>query len=404
MITKTSLRLAAAAAASAVALAGCANSGSGGSDSGAAAGVDLPTVSKVDTPAKPVSPKGDGRAKCSNVTIGYIGAVTGDNAQLGVNIYNGVQLAIDEHNAANKDCQVKFEKVDTEGAPDKAPGPVTTMSKKSDVIGVVGLPFSGESKATGNIFEQNGLVHITPSATLPDLAKNGWKTFFRGLGNDSVQGPAAAKLMTTKLNAKKVFVVEDDSPYGMGLGKTTREALGSALVGEDKVTTKQKDFSATVTKIVNAKPDAVFYAGYYAEGAPFAQQLRAKGFKGSLVAPDGVKDDEFIKQAGDASKGAYFTCPCIPGELIPSFSDAYKKLANAAPGTYSIEGYDAATVLLSGIDAGKTDRKSLLEWVKTYDKDGMSKHYKWDASGELTAPDVYGYKVQDGKIQPIGKI
>jgi len=131
----------------------------------------------------------------------------------------------------------------------------------------------------------------------------------------------------------------------------------------------------------------------------------AKGFTGTFVGPDGVKDDQFIKQAGDASNNAYFTCPCIPGELIPSFETAYKSLANGSePGTYSIEGYDAATVLLSGIDAGKQSRADLLSYVKSYDKDGLSKHYKWDDKGELQAPTVYGYKVDNGKIVPIGPI
>lgn len=176
------------------------------------------------------------------------------------------------------------------------------------------------------------------------------------------------------------------------------------MVGSDKVTTGQKDFSATISKIINAKADAVFYSGYFAEGAPFNQQLVAKGFKGAFVGPDGVKDDQFIKQAGDASNNAFFTCPCIPGELIPTFADAYKTLTNAEPGTYSIEGYDAATVLLAGIDKGNQDRAKLLEWVNNYDASGLSKHYKWDDKGELQAPAVYGYRVQDGKIVPIGAI
>jgi branched-chain amino acid transport system substrate-binding protein len=281
---------------------------------------------------------------------------------------------------------------------------VTQAVNEADIVGVVGLPFSGESKATGNILEQKGLVHITPSATNPGLTTNGWTTFFRGLGNDAVQGPAAAKFVTGKLQAKKVYLVQDDSDYGIGLAATTSKALGSALIGTDKVTTGQKDFSAVISKIINAKPDAVYYSGYYAEGAPFDQQLVTKGYTGTFVAPDGVKDDQFIKLAGNASANAYFTCPCIPGELIPSFESAYKTAFNLEPGTYSIEGYDAATVLLSGIDAGKTTRPALLDWVKTYDKDGLSKHYKWDANGELQAPTVYGYKVQNGKILPIGTI
>ncbi len=396
---------AAVAASVALILAGCANQPSTGGSTSGSSKVDIPAITSVDTPKDAVLPAGDGKATCpSGLTIAYIGAETGPNAQLGINIYNGIQLAINQHNKANSGCQVGFKKFDTEGDPNKATGPVTQAVNEKDIIGVVGLPFSGESKATGNIFEQQGLVHITPSATNPGLTQNGWKTFFRGLGNDNIQGPAAAKFLTGKLKAKKVYLVQDDSDYGIGLGTSTSKALGDALVGTDKVTTGQKDFSAVISKILNAKPDAVYYSGYYAEGAPFDQQLVNKGYTGTFVGPDGVKDDQFIKLAGDASSNAYFTCPCIPGELIPDFESAYKSLAGSDPGTYSIEGYDATTVLLSGIDKGKTTRADLLDWVKNYDADGLSKHYKWDSTGELQAPTVYGYKVQDGKIVPIGTI
>ncbi len=386
---------------------GCANQPASTSNSGNTPSkkVDLPIVTSVPVPANAVLPAGDGNAKCaSTTTLAYIGAETGPNAQLGINIYNGIQLAIDQHNKANAGCQVQFTKFDTEGDPNKATGPVTQAVNTPAIVGVVGLPFSGESKATGNIFEQQGLVHITPSATNPSLTTNGWTTFFRGLGNDSQQGPAAGSFVTTKLNAKKVYLVQDDSEYGIGLGDATSKALGSAQVGSDKVITGQKDFSAVISKIINSKADAVYYAGYYAEAAPFDQQLVGKGFKGAFVGPDGVKDDQFIKQAGDASNNAYFTCPCIPGELIPTFESQYKAAFNAEPGTYSIEGYDAATVLLSGIDKGKTTRADLLSYVKSYDADGLSKHYKWNDKGELAKPAVYGYKVDSGKIVFIGQI
>ena len=406
MLRRKVLTNLAIAAAASLLMAGCANQGStGGGTSGPSGRVDLPALTAIATPPDAVLPAGNGKAKCAaGLTLGYIGAQTGANAQLGVNIYNGVQLALDQHNTANPGCQVAFTKFDTEGDPNKATGPVTQAVNESDIIGVVGLPFSGESKATGNIFEQKGLVHITPSATNPDLTKNGWTTFFRGLGNDAVQGPAAAKFMVGKLKAKKVYLVQDDSDYGIGLGGTTTAALGKSLIGSDKVITGQKDFSATISKILNAKPDAVYYSGYYAEGAPFDQQLVSKGFTGTFVGPDGVKDDQFIKLSGNASGNAYFTCPCIPGELIPSFEGAYKKAFSQEPGTYSIEGYDAATVLLAGIDKGKTTRPALLSWVKSYNADGLSKHYKWDSTGELQAPAVYGYKVGNGKIVPIGTI
>lgn len=409
---RTLLKAAVPAVVAGLALAGCANSDSGGGSTGTAAGpgsdsglTQLPVVNTIDVPKDAVMPAGDGKAKCaSTTTLAYIGAETGANAQLGINIYNGVQLAINQHNKANPDCQVQFKKYDTEGDPTKATGPVTQAVNDQNIIGVIGLPFSGESKATGKIFDQEGLAHITPSATNPTLTQNGWKTFFRGLANDNVQGPAAANL-ATKLGAKKVFVVQDDSDYGIGLASTTTKALGDKLAGTDKVTTGQKDFSATAQKVINSKADVVFYSGYYAEGAPFDQQLVQKGFKGVFIGPDGVKDDEFIKQAGSASANAYFTCPCIPGELIPSFSKDYQSVSGGkAPGTYSVEGYDAATIMLTGIDKGDGTRAKMKEFIKTYDADGLSKQYKWTSTGELEALPVYGYKVENGKIVSVGVI
>jgi branched-chain amino acid transport system substrate-binding protein len=405
MIQKRIIVGLAAAATLGMLMTGCANQASTGGGAAAPLKVNLPAITSIDVPADAVLPAGDGKGKCaSTTTLAYVGAESGANAALGINIFNGIQLAIDQHNKANPGCQVQFTKFDTEGDPAKAVGPVTQAVKEPNIVGVIGLPFSGESKATGNIFEQQGLVHITPSATNPDLTKNGWTTFFRALGNDSVQGPAAAQFATGTVKAKKVYLVQDDSDYGIGLGTATSAALGKALAGTDKVTTGQKDFSATVSKIINSKADAVYYAGYYAEGAPFDQQLVGKGFKGVFIGPDGAKDDQFIKQAGDASSNAFFTCPCIPGELIPDFQKAYSAAFNAEPGTYSIEGYDSATILLSGIDKGKSSRADLLGYVKSYDADGLSKHYKWDATGELATPAVYGYKIEGGKIVPVGVI
>ena len=396
-----------AAALGAVALAATACGTTNNASSPAAAGGnlnDLPAQTSIPVPADAANPAGDGKATCPDgTTVAYIGAMTGPNAQLGINIYNGAQLAIDAHNKANPGCQVTFKKYDTEGDPDKATGPVTQATNDKNIVGVLGLPFSGESQATGNIFEQADLVHITPSATNPGLTKNGWTTLFRALGNDNVQGPAV-KQLADKLGAKKVYVVQDDSDYGIGLSGTATAALGSAVAGTDKVTTGQKDFSAVVSKIMNAKPDAVFYSGYYAEAAPLDQQLVSKGYKGAFIGPDGVKDDQFIKLAGSASSNAYFTCPCLPGDLIPDFEKAYKAAFKAEPGTYSVEAYDAVTVLLKGIDAGKTTRPALKDFVATYNGQGLSKKLQWDKTGELAETPVFGYKVENNKIVPVGSI
>jgi branched-chain amino acid transport system substrate-binding protein len=397
------VRVLALTAALSLGVAGCAqNTGKTGTDSNSDNGqAGAPTI-KADPapppPANAVLPAGDGKGKCGKASIAYIGTIAGANAALGLNILYGVQLAVNEHNAANPDCQVTLKKFDSEGSPDKAPAVVTQAISDESILGVVGLAFSGESKAVGKSFNDAGLVTVTPSATNPDLAKNGWKTFFRGLGNDAVQAPAVSAFIENELKAKKVCVVRDDSEYGIGLAELTTKALGDKVVCDEQVKTGQKEFSAVVGAVESAAPDALFYAGYYAEAAPFVQQLRDGGYEGAVVAPDGVRDDEFVKNAGDAAEGVYLSCPCLPSAGFTKFSQDYKKLSNREPSTYSPEGYDAATVLLSGIDRGLNTRAALLNWVKNYKGQGLTKQFQWNPTGELTQTPVWMYEVKGGKI------
>ena len=374
-------------------------------DQSASSGGDNSSAAAPSQAANAADPRGDGQGKCSGVSLAYVGTINGNSAALGINILKGADLAVKQHNQANPNCQVTLKQFDTEGKPDKAPGVVTQVIGTPDILGIVGLPFSGESKAVGDQINNAGLVSISPSATATDLADHGWKTFFRGMGNDAVQGPAVAKLLTNTLKANKVCVIEDDSEYGAGLAGQVTQVLGAKASCTDKVKTGQTDFSAVVNKISTESPDAVFYAGYYPEAGPLAQQLNDKGVTAKFVGPDGVKDPEFVRGAGAAAAAnAYFTCPCVPEDNFKDFTAAFTQTEGQAPGTYSAEGYDVTTILLRALDKGIKDRASLLDFVKNYDGQGLTKRFKWNDKGELLDTPVWSYKVQDGKIVNNGQI
>ncbi|HKG50575.1 MAG TPA: branched-chain amino acid ABC transporter substrate-binding protein [Actinomycetales bacterium] len=343
-----------------------------------------------------------GGGKNCDLQIGFFGALTGDAANLGQNIKNGAKLAIDQYNAKNASCQVKLKEFDTQGDPAQASSLAQKAVDDKTVIGLVGPAFSGESKAADPKFNEAGLVAITPSATNPALADNGWKTFFRVLGNDASQGPAAAKYIQSVLSAKKVVVVDDASEYGKGLADIVKKTLGSSVVATDTVQQKQTDFSPTVTKIRSAGADAVFYGGYYAEAGLLKKQMSDAGLKTTLVVGDGVKDEGFITAAGEkAADGTVMTCPCLPPDKAGgSFYADYKKAYNAEPATYGAEGFDAAKILLDGIAAGKTARADMVSFVKSYDQPGVTKQLKFDDKGEPSEITVWAYKVEAGKIVP----
>ncbi len=156
-----------------------------------------------------------------------------------------------------------------------------------------------------------------------------------------------------------------------------------------------------MTKVKSSGADSLFYGGYYAEAGLLAKQLRGANWKGLIVVGDGVKDDGYIKAAGDAAaEGTIMTCPCLPPDKAPDFFTAYKAAYNSEPATYSAEGFDAANVFLDGIAAGKTTRADLLTWTKSYDKPGVTKEIKFDDKGEPSDIHVWAYKVAGGKILP----
>lgn len=339
-------------------------------------------------------PAGDGSATCAPVKIAMAGALNGPDAALGINIKNGVQLALDKHNAANPGCQIELRTFDTEGDPQKATAIAPQVVDDESIIGLIGPAFSGETKATGGVFDQAGLVAATASATNVTLSEQGWKTFLRGLANDGVQGPSVANYMKTTLGDKKVCVVDDSTDYGTGLAKAVRETLGEVAVPACEISVKKgdKDFSAAVTQVKGQTPDSVFYSGYYAEAAPFVQQLRDAGFVGRFVSADGTKDPEFVKQAGESSRDAVLSCPCGPASA--AFAAEYTAKFDQAPGTYSTEGYDLGTIMAKGIGSGAATRAQLLDFARAYDGQGVARKYQWTDTGELTTTLIWIYKVQ----------
>ena len=344
--------------------------------------------------AVPADPADGGTAHCAAVSIAVMAPLTGADAALGANIKDGAQLAVDQHNAANPACVVQLKALDTGGDPQKAAAVAQQVVDDASTIGVIGPGNSGEVKATGPIFEQAGIVAATPSATNGDLSHNNWRTFIRGLANDDVQGPSVARYLTNTLGARKVCVVDDSTDYGLGLAKAVAGGLGPAAAGGCTVEVKRgdKDFSAAVTQIKNAQPDAIFYGGYYTEAAILVHQLRDAGVAATFASGDASNDPEFVKQAGAAAKDALLSCPCAPAS--GAFADQYQKSFGQQAGTYSAEGYDLATIMVKGVDAGQVTRPALLGYLHRYRGQGVARTYQWKPDGELTNTLIWMYKVQ----------
>ena len=210
---------------------------------------------------------------------------------------NGVQMALDKHNAANPGCQIDLKRPSTPKATSEGHRDRPQIVDDATIIGLVGPAFSGETKATGGVFNQAGLVAATASATnVTSPSRAGRRS--SGAWPMTGWGPSVANYMKTTLGDKKVCVVDDSTDYGTGLAQAVRNTLGPVSDASCSISVKKgdKDFSAAVTQVKGASPDSVFYSGYYAEAAPFVQQLRDAGFTGRFVSADGKGSG--VRQAG----------------------------------------------------------------------------------------------------------
>lgn len=339
--------------------------------------------------------------------LAYFGALTGSSANLGVNIEQGFELAVDQYNQKKGAGCVTVAKFDSQGAPAVAPGIARQLVTDKKILGIVGPPFSGESEAADPIFESAGIPTITPSATRVSLSANGWKVFHRAVANDDAQGPAAGNYIKNTLKAAKVFVANDQSAYGAGLAENVQKTLGSAVVGTDKTEAdgKQTDFSATVQKVVSSGATVLFYGGYYQNAGLIRKQLSAAGWKGTLVGGDGMNDPGLAKAAGNENTtGTIVTCPCSPADKSGgTFVADYKAKWNVAAGTYSDVAFDAANIFLQGLDAGNTTPDKMLTYLKTVDYKGIANEYKFTDKGELDPSliKVWAFKFDtSGAAQP----
>ena len=351
---------------------------------------------------------GGGAAK--TVALAFVGPLTGDNANLGINIRDGAKVAVDQANKAGGKYKFVLKPYDTQGDPAQAPTQADKYVNDDQILGVVGPTFSGETKAVLPTLEQEGLVMISASATnvdLPTVVKDG-KVFHRLVPDDDVQGVGIAQWITKHLKGHNLAYINDNSDYGKGLADGTKavvEKAGAATVLEDTIDPKAQDFSSTVSKVKAANPDVIFYGGYYSEAGRLMKQLTDAGVKSIFVSGDGSLDPGFITAGGTGAEGAQLTCACnlattdSPDAKLATFATDYKSVNSQNPGTYSTEGYDAASILIKGITAGNDTREKLLTYVEGITTfPGLSKSISFEGNGNVKAGDVFIFDVKGGKI------
>ncbi len=346
------------------------------------------------------------------VRIGAASPLTGPQAHIGIDIRNGVQLAIEDANAANLSIggkPVKFELLaeDDEANPTKA---ATVAQKFADakVAAVVGHFNSGASIPASSTYAQAGIPQISPASTNPKYTQQGFKTTFRLVAHDDQQGPTLARFAAETLKSKSVAVIDDSTAYGQGLADAFEKAVKAAgvkVVAREHVTDKDTDFKAILTRIRGRKPDLIMFGGIDPQAGPMVRQMAQLGIKAKYIGGDGMQTPNFIKLAGEASEGIMASTPGLPKDQMPggkAFMEKFKARFNAEVELFAPMGYDAVMVFIDAMKrAGSVEPAKFLPEVGKTRLQGVIGPIAFDDKGDLVNSPITIYVVKGDKWEPL---
>lgn len=306
------------------------------------------------------------------IKMGVAGPLTGPNAAFGAQLKNGAAQAVEDINAAGgingKQISLVFE--------DDVSDPKQGVSVANKMAGegvkfVVGHFNSGVSIPASDVYNENGILMVTPASTNPTITERNLWNVFRVCGRDDQQGTVAGQYIANALADKKVAIVHDKTPYGKGLADETKKALNAAGITEvvyEGINIGEKDLSALVAKMKDAGAELVYFGGVHTEGGLIARQMRDQGLTATLMSGDGIATDEFASIAGaDGAVGTLMTFAPDPRKR-PEAADALKKFEEKGVSTeaYTLYSYAVVQIFKQAAEAIKSvDPKKVAEQMRS---------------------------------------
>ena len=271
---------------------------------------------------------------------------------------------------------------------------------------MVGHFNSGVTIPASDVYAENGVLVITPSATNPQLTERGLWNTFRTCGRDDQQGAVAGGYLAANFKDAKIAVVHDKTTYGQGLADETKKALNAAGVTEamyEGINVGDKDFSALIAKMKEAGVSVVYFGGLHTEAGLIMRQLADQGLKATFMSGDGIVSNELASIAGDAVNGTLMTFAPDPRknpaakELVEKF-----RAAGFEPEAYTLYSYAALQIVAAAANkAGTNDAMKVAEAIKASGPWPTAiGEIGYDAKGDITRPDYVLYewkKGDDGK-------
>ncbi len=292
-----------------------------------------------------------------SIKIGLVTVLTGDLANLGIDIRNGAELAFDEFPDV-KGFAVEMLDEDGQCSGEGGTAVANKFAANPEVVAVVGHMCSGSSEPASVIYERAHIPMVSPSSTAVSFTARGLDVTNRVCWNDRIQGTAAADFAFNTLGATKAAMIHDQSSYGEGLVQVFQgafEELGGEVTAFEGVTVGDKDFRAVLTTIADGAPDLLYFGGFQGEGALLVAQKNEVGLEDAIFfGADGINSQVYIDSAAGDAEGSYSSFADFgetDADLLAGFLGRYEEKFGEPQGPFNAHAYDAAAIIIAAIDS-----------------------------------------------------
>jgi branched-chain amino acid transport system substrate-binding protein len=331
------------------------------------------------------------------VKIGHVAPISGPSAHLGKDNENAARMAIDELNA--KGFTLNGQKVtlqlvsEDDGADPKQGTAVAQKLVDAKVNGVIGHLNSGTTVPASKIYNDAGIVQISPATTAPVYTRQHFPGAFRVVASDAKLGSTLGKYATDTLHAKNIAIIDDRTTYGQGVADEFAKSLkkpGIKVVGREFTSATATDYTAILTSIKAKKPDLIFFGGMDSVAGPMLKQMKALGINAVFMGGDGMCTDALGRLAGDGLGEGRVYCAEAGGvkgpqeKAMEDFRARYKQKFNMNVQLYAPYVYDSVMVMAKAMQNAKSaDPAKYLPALKNIKYDGVTGTIQFDANGDI---------------------
>jgi branched-chain amino acid transport system substrate-binding protein len=343
-----------------------------------------------------------GSADWADITIATAGPMTGQYAVFGEQMKHGAEMAVKDINAkGGVNGEMLVLEVGDDACDPKQAVAVANQFVNKGVKFVAGHFCSGSSIPASQVYNEEGILQISPASTNPTLTEQGFDNVFRTCGRDDIQGQYAANYVIDNKVATKIAILHDKTAYGKGLADVFKKELNARGVEEvmyEAITAGDKDFTALITKLKEAGVELIYLGGYHTEAGLNTRQAHEQGLSAKMMSGDALVDKQYWEITGPTGEGTLMTFAPDPRKS-PAASSVVAEFKSSGydPEGYTLYTYAAIQAYADAVTkAGSTDVEAVADALRDGSYETVLGSLAFNEKGDVKEPKYVMYVWKDG--------